>query len=102
MHTEIAETIGIRLTALREARDLTLQDVANRAGLSKTRVWEIEQGRAKNPTIDTAIRLAKALGVSLDDLTGIASSDVQLHPEALRIACEIDALLRTAGRPESN
>lgn len=86
--------IAARLTALRAERELTLQEVADRAGLSKSHVWELEQGRARNPTLDTVLKLSTALGVSLDFLTGIASADVALHPEAMRIACEVDALLR--------
>lgn len=91
---DTVKSIAARLAVLRSERDLTLQDVADRAGLSKSHVWELEQGRAKNPTLDTVLRLSTALGVSLDYLTGIASADVALHPEAMRIACEIDALLR--------
>ncbi|AEI71141.1 hypothetical protein [EBPR siphovirus 5] len=91
---DIAKTIGNRLAELRAERGLTLQDVADRTGLSKTHVWELEAGRTRNPSIDTAVRLARALGVSLDYLTGIDSAAPTLHPEAMRIACEVDALLR--------
>lgn len=102
MKSDIVKSVGLRLTDLRAQRGLTLQAVADRAGLSKAHVWSLEQGRAKNPTLETVMCLAGALGVSLDYLTGVASGEVNLHPEALRIACEIDALLRTAERPESN
>lgn len=86
--------IGKRAAELRALRGLSLQKVADRAGLTKSWLWEIEQGRQKNPTINSAIALARALGVSLDYLTGLSPSQPDLHPEALRIAVEIDAILR--------
>ncbi len=91
---DVAKNIAERCLELRKDRDLSLQDVADRAGLSKSHIWELEHGRAKNPTVDTAIRLARAFGVSLDYMTGLSKSAPTLHPEALRIACEIDVLLR--------
>lgn len=91
---DIAATIARRCASLRGQRGLSLQDVADRAGLSKSHVWELEQGRARNPTVDTAARLARAFGVSIDYLIGVGTETPDLHPEALRIACEIDVLLR--------
>lgn len=95
MTDSISQTLGLRLRELREKRELTLQEVADRASLSKSHVWEMEQGRGRNPTIDTVMRLAGVFGVSLDYLTGIAGNEPALHPEALRIACEVDALLKS-------
>jgi transcriptional regulator with XRE-family HTH domain len=92
--TEIVATIARRCAELRSEYDLSLQDVADRAGLSKSHIWDLEQGRQRNPTIDTAIRLASAFGVSLDSLIGKDSKRSTLHPEAMRIACEVDAILR--------
>lgn len=91
---DVAASMAKRCRDLREKRDLSLQTVADRAGLSKSHVWELEQGRSRNPTVDTAVRLARAFGVSLDYMTGLSSDAPTLHPEALRIACEIDVLLR--------
>lgn len=93
MSTSAGETIGIRLKQLRKDRKLSLQEVADRAGATKSHIWELEQGRSKNPTIGMAVAIANALGVSLDYLTGLSTTMPNLHPEALRIACEIDALL---------
>jgi transcriptional regulator with XRE-family HTH domain len=90
----VARTIAKRCVLLREQRGLSLQAVAERADLSKSHIWELEQGRARNPTVDTAVRLARAFGVSLDYMTGLSDDAPTLHPEALRIACEIDVLLR--------
>ncbi len=91
---DVAESIAKRCVSLRSEHGISLQEVADRSGLSKSHIWELEQGRARNPTVDTAVRLARAFGVSLDYMTGLSSDAPTLHPEALRIACEIDVLLR--------
>lgn len=97
--SEIAAQISRRAAETRARLGLSLQAVADRAGISKSHMWELEQGRATNPTIATAVAVARALGVSLDYLTGLTSAEPNLHPEALRIACEIDALLRRRQEP---
>lgn len=86
--------IGERAKDLRKLRGLSLQQVSDRAGMTKSWLWEIEQGRQTNPTINSALALSRALGVSLDYLTGLSTTAPDLHPEALRIAVEVDALLR--------
>ena len=91
----VVSSVATRMRELREARGLSLQEVASRAGVAKSHVWQIEQGRSRNPTITTTVGIARALGVSLDYLAGLSSARPDLHPEALRIACEIDALLRS-------
>ena len=91
----IGETISSNLVALRASRGLTLQQVANRAGTSKSHIFALEKGEKNiSPTIDMALGLAKALGVSFGQLTGLSVDAPTLHPEALRIATDIDALLR--------
>lgn len=89
-----SETMAVRIVQLRHHRRMTLQELADAAGASKSWIWELEHGRASNITIDMAVKLARALGVSLDYLTGLSTQTPDLHPEAMRIACEIDRLLR--------
>lgn len=91
---KIAHHIARRMIELREQHRLSLQAVADRCGLTKSHIWDLEAGNATNPTIDTAVRIARAFGVSLDYLIGSSSTQPDLHPEALRIAVEIDVLLR--------
>lgn len=99
--TSVGLTIAAKLGETRKQRRLSLQDVADRARLSKSHIWEIEQGRSINPTISAAIAIASALGVSLDYLCGLSTTLPNLHPEALRIACEVDALIRKTDVSES-
>jgi transcriptional regulator with XRE-family HTH domain len=64
----VAIPIGDNLQRLRRAAQLTQQDLAVKAGLAVSVVSQIEQGRNRNPSIATALALAKVLGVSLDVL----------------------------------
>lgn len=97
--SHIVAKMALRIRELRALRGLSLQELGDRANVAKSHIWEIEQGRSANPTITTAINIANALGVSLDYLTGLSSKQPDLHPEALRIACEIDSLLRRKPAP---
>lgn len=56
------------LRVYRDLRGLTQIALAERAGVSRVTVAEIETGR-KQGSVATLRRLAEALGVALDDLT---------------------------------
>lgn len=91
-----SEMIAARMKELRAQHKISLQELADRAGTSKSHIWSLEQGRSRNPTIEMALSIANALGVSLDYLAGLSTDRPDLHPEAIRIACEIDMILRRA------
>ncbi len=61
--------IGPRLQAQRKARNLTLAELAEASGVSRSMLSEIERGNA-NPTYGTLWHLTRALGL---DLNGLAS-----------------------------
>lgn len=92
--SEIAE----RCARLREQRGLSLQEAGERAGFTKSHMWEFEQGRATNPTIRMLLGLARAYGVSLEHIVGITTGEPPLHPDALRIAADIDRVIRQKNR----
>jgi DNA-binding XRE family transcriptional regulator len=56
---------------------LSLQDVADRAGITKSHMWELEQGRAVNPTVRTVHGLAKALGIPFVSMAAGAMNDTE-------------------------
>lgn len=67
-HTQqLLDTIGKRLKACRESKNLSLDQLADRASISKTGLWEIESGRSE-PRAFTLIALAQALEVRIDYL----------------------------------
>ena len=63
----LAAAIGRNVRRLRQRRDLTLDVLAERAGVSKGTVIGVEQSRA-NPSIATLCRIADALGVGVATL----------------------------------
>lgn len=65
--------MGSRVRGLRQQLGLSLQDVADRAGCTKTTVWDLEKGHSVNPTINMIANLAGALGTSIDYLAGITT-----------------------------
>lgn len=90
--------IAARCAKLREAHGLSLQESGDRAGFTKSHMWEFEQGRATNPSIRMLLGLARAYGVSLDYIIGISTGEPPLDPDAIRIAADVDRLLRKARR----
>jgi transcriptional regulator with XRE-family HTH domain len=67
----MARTIGKAVRAAREARGLTLRQVAKAVGMSAPQLSSLESGKPGNPGWATVVRLAKALGMSLDEAAGL-------------------------------
>lgn len=61
----------------RKRLNLSLQEAADRAGITKSHMWELEQGRAVNPTIWTVYGLSKALGVPFISMAAGALNDTE-------------------------
>jgi transcriptional regulator with XRE-family HTH domain len=57
------DTFAARLRKLRGAAGLTREALAQRAGVPYSTLLQIEQGRAADPRVSTAKKLAAALGV---------------------------------------
>jgi len=66
--------LGSALRAAREARGLSLREVARRVGVSPSFVSQVETGKA-NPSVGTLYSLVGVLGTSLDELIGEASGN---------------------------
>ncbi len=69
-----ASDLGRRVTEQRERSGLSRADVADRAGMSPEYLTYLETTPAPNPTQATLTRLAAALDVSREDLSGAAVS----------------------------
>jgi transcriptional regulator with XRE-family HTH domain len=61
---EVTQSLGNRLHAMREARDWTLEELANHTGLSKAYLSRLEGGD-RQPSIAALLSIAKAFGVSI-------------------------------------
>ncbi|WP_297446840.1 helix-turn-helix transcriptional regulator [Acidiferrobacter sp.] len=75
----MASAFGVRLRRLREAKKLTLQQVADAVGCTKAYIWELEMREGQRPTAERVQALAKVLGVTMEDVMGEPMSQV---PEA--------------------
>lgn len=64
---DIRKKFGKRLRQLREERGWSQEEFADRAGLHRTYVSAVERG-VRNPTLSVLERIAKALGVSLEEM----------------------------------
>ncbi len=62
--------LGARLKELRLKKGFSLQDLADKVGASKAHIWDLETGRAKNPSMELLAKLAKALNTTIYDLVG--------------------------------
>jgi quercetin dioxygenase-like cupin family protein/DNA-binding phage protein len=63
----LARAIGARVRQERKAREWTLDQLADAAGVSRRMVVNVEQGSV-NPSVGTLLRLSDALGVGLPAL----------------------------------
>jgi transcriptional regulator with XRE-family HTH domain len=69
----VSATVSQNLKLFRRQNGLSLDELSRRSGVSKGMLVEIEKGSA-NPSIATLCRAATALGVSIADFVGVASS----------------------------
>jgi len=62
-----------QLKAAREAKGLSLADMTELTGMDRSALSKLESGQRANPTVETLVRYAEAVGkrliVSLDDAT---------------------------------
>ena len=57
-----------RIRELRNKKGLSQEKLARLADVSYNTIVKIESGESKNPTFQTMIGIAKALGISMDQL----------------------------------
>lgn len=75
----MASAFGLRLRRLREAKKLTLQQVADAVGCTKAYIWELEMKEGQRPSAERVHALAKVLGVTMEDVMGVP---MQQAPDA--------------------
>jgi transcriptional regulator with XRE-family HTH domain len=82
---EIHQTLQARFRAFREMRGLTQGELGARAGMAAASISHFETGQ-RVPSLDSLVKLADALEVSVDALLGRTSAEnaSQLDPVFLR------------------
>lgn len=87
-------TVGGRIRLVRNQRGLTLEHLAEKAEISKSFLWEVEQG--SDISGERLLRVANVLGASLDYLMrGETISDVK--PANVEIPADLHELAEVMG-----
>lgn len=61
-----AQRMGHRITALRKLEDISQQELADRAGLTRQHIGRIEKGELVSVAYVTIQQIAEALGMTVD------------------------------------
>lgn len=79
-------SLAERIRKLREEKGLSLEELASRAKISKTYLWELEKDTdgSKKPSADVLLRIATALSTTLADLMSLAT--VRIQDEAVQLS----------------
>ncbi len=88
----IATNLAHNVALLRKKESLTQRQLAERAGLPRSTLTNIESG-AGNPSLSNLVRLSDALGVGIEELLARPRSEVSLIP-----ADKVRQVQRGAGR----
>lgn len=80
-------SFAAKLHNLRISQRLSLQNVADKVGISKAHVFNLEKGITANPSMDLVIKLAELFRVRVADLVGD-------DPEADDQPAEVVAMFR--------
>lgn len=70
----MTSTFGKRIYTLRKAAGLTLDQLAERASLSKSYLWELENKNPPRPSAEKLSSIATVLDVTVDYLLGTEAS----------------------------
>ena len=61
-------TIGDNIKKIRARKGLTQDDLVRKSGVKHTTLTKIESNVVLKPTVQTVAKIAKALGVAIEDL----------------------------------
>jgi transcriptional regulator with XRE-family HTH domain len=88
---------GDRLVATRKRLRVSQEALAVSAGMQRSHLSKIENGRITLPSDDVVSRLASALGISPDELSGIGDLLGQMTPDELHAMLEPIAVVIAGG-----
>ena len=72
--------IGERLRRLRDKRGFSVRQLARLAAVPHETISRLENHQQRHPSLPVAMRLAKALGVTLDYLAGMYEDEDEKEP----------------------
>lgn len=62
------EMLGNRIKGVRKSKNMSIYELASKSGLSDSYLGRLENGKRKDPSISTVIKIATALEISIEDL----------------------------------
>ena len=71
-----------KLKAAKEAKNLTLKEIADLGNVPHTTVQRIFSGETEHPTVDTLAPICRVLGISLDAVLGIPIANDTRHEDS--------------------
>lgn len=74
-----------RLKELKEQKDLTNAEIATLSNIPLATITRIFNGATPNPTFETFVGIATALGVSLDEIAGLKSPHEDAVPSRVEM-----------------
>ena len=84
----ITMTVARNLESLMEARQTNASEVARRAGINPTGVYDILSGKSRSPKIETLGKIAGALGVPIATLFEEAG-EAELRSEIVALFAQL-------------
>jgi transcriptional regulator with XRE-family HTH domain len=82
----VLERVGARLRQIRTQREITLVELSERTGISKSTLSRLENGQ-RRPSLELLLPLAQAYRVPLDDLVGapdVGDPRIRLKPRRVK------------------
>ena len=90
------KSVGSRIRYVRTQRELTLDQLAEKAGISKSFLWEVEHDRSDIGG-ERILRVANALGASLEFLLRGEPAPKDYQPPVIEIPGELGELAEEIG-----
>ena len=79
------EALGLCIAEHRRFVGLSRAELSRRSGISLDLLQSLEQRRHRNPSLNTLIRLAEGLGISVGDLVGGITTQAPAEPVPDRV-----------------
>ena len=55
---------------IKQAKNLSYEDIAKECGVTAAYIYQLAKGKRKNPNVNVISKIAKFLGVSIEELIG--------------------------------
>lgn len=60
--------MGYKIKEMREERNMTQEELARKSGVCRTTIWALENNANKTASTKTLLKIANALGTSVDQI----------------------------------